>query len=346
MATKETLRTPAVEDYSKAIFTLESRSREPVSTNALAERLASQLPDIHLHVTASPAGPSGAGLSGSPDGVPGLAGRSAHGTVRVYLGYAPGCGITSAMLEEAGRRRSRGADVVVAAHDLQVGAKIEDTDVKLVRFPTADLPPNALHRLPSAVGRGVVLPISQGEFVLMSKLAGENSGYGLPSLIPPGMRAVSVRVNEVVSVAGFVVPGTRVDVLLTGNPSGGTDQQTTTVLENVAVIATGQKLERNSGGDPQTTPVITLLVSPDDAQKLTLASTQGRIQLSLRNPLDTKQSDLGAVNTSNIYKGVPAAAKAPVSTAPRVKHVSAPVEPTKPYSVEVIEGGKKTDTKF
>jgi pilus assembly protein CpaB len=243
-----------------------------------------------------------------------------------------------------------GSDVVVAAHELQVGAKIEDTDVKLVRFPTADLPPNALHYTKSAIGRGVVLPISQGEFILLTKLAGENAGYGMPSLIPTGMRAVSVRVNEVVSVAGFVVPGTRVDVLLTGNPTGAADQQTTTVLENVAVIATGHTLERNAGGDPQTTAVITLLVSPDDAQKLTLASTQGRIQLSLRNPMDTKQSELGAVNTSNIYKGVPApaAAKASVSTAPRVKHVSAPVEPSKPpsYSVEVIEGGKKTETKF
>ncbi len=98
------------------------------------------------------------------------------------------------------------------------------------------------------------------------------------------MRAVSVRVNEVIGVAGFVVPGTRVDVLLTGNPTNAADQRTTTVLENVAVIATGQKLERNTAGEPQLTPVITLLVSPDDAQKLTLATTEGKIQLSLRNP--------------------------------------------------------------
>src|SRR6266699_3766853 len=101
------------------------------------------------------------------------------------------------------------------------------------------------------LGRGVVVPIAKGEFVLPSKLAPENAGSGLPSLIPPGMRAVSVRVNEVVSVAVFVGPGTRVDVLLTGNPSGASEQQTTTVLENVAVIATGQRLERNAAGDPQ-----------------------------------------------------------------------------------------------
>ena len=141
----------------------------------------------------------------------------------------------------------------------------------------------------------------------------------MQSLIPPGMRAVSVRVNEVIGVAGFVVPGTRVDVLLTGNPSGAPDQQTTTVLENVAVIATGQKLERNTAGEPQLTPVITLLVSPDDAQKLTLATTQGKIQLALRNPLDTKQQELASVNTGPLYKGV---STPPPSTAPRPKSTS------------------------
>ena len=241
-----------------------------------------------------------------------------------------------------------GMDVVVAAEDLQVGAKIEDRDVKLVHFPIEALPAHCYRLLSQVVGRGVVLPISQGDFVLPSKLAGENAGFGLPSLIPPGMRAVSVRVNEVVSVAGFVVSGTRVDVLLTGNPAGGTEQQTSTVLENVAVIATGQKLERNAGGDPQMTPVITLLVSPDDAQKLTLASTQGRIQLALRNPLDTQQHEMGSVNTSALYRG---SAAAPPPVAPKLraaKHNTAVQAPAAPsvYSVEVIEGDKKETQKF
>jgi len=238
-----------------------------------------------------------------------------------------------------------GVDVVVAADDLQVGAKIEDHDVKLVHFPEADLPAHFYPKMSQVVGRGVVLPITKGEFVLPNKLAGEDAGFGLPSLIPPGMRAVSVRVNEVVSVAGFVVPGTHVDVLLTGNPAGAGDQQTSTVLENVFVIATGQKLERNAGGDPQMTPVITLLVSPDDAQKLTLASTQGRIQLSLRNPLDTKQGGTGSVNTASLYRG---GAPAPVVAKPReVRHtaVQPPAAPSV-YTVEVIQGSKKETTKF
>src|SRR5271169_6262429 len=139
-----------------------------------------------------------------------------------------------------------GEDVVVAANDLQVGAKIGDKDVRLARFPAGNLPAACFHQLSKVVGRGVVTPMVKGEFILPGKLAGESAGYGLPALIPPGMRAVSVRVNDTTSVSGFVLPGTRVDVLLTGNPQGSSEQQTNTVLENVAVIATGHQLERNA----------------------------------------------------------------------------------------------------
>lgn len=241
-----------------------------------------------------------------------------------------------------------GVDVVIAADDLQVGEKVGVNDAKLVHFPEGDLPPNAFHETSKVIGLGVILPISRGEFILPGKLAGENAGSGLPSLIPRGMRAISVRVNDVVSVAGFVVPGTRVDVLLTGNPSGSGDQQTTTVLENIAVLATGQKLERTSAGEPLATPVITLLVSPDDAQKLTLASTQGRIQLALRNPTDTKQEDLGAATTNALYKKV--STPTPTTTpAPRPRATRQPVmapPPPAPYTIEVIKGNKKDETKF
>ena len=151
--------------------------------------------------------------------------------------------------------------------------------------------------------RGVIIPINKGEFILPSKLAPENAGAGLPSLIPPGMRAVSVRVNEVVSVAGFVGPGTRVDVLLTGTPNGSSESQTTTVLQNVAVIAAGHTLERNANGEAQNTPVITLLASPEDAERVTLASSEGKIQLVLRNPFDTHEDSVDAANARGLYKG-------------------------------------------
>jgi pilus assembly protein CpaB len=205
------------------------------------------------------------------------------------LGGLLGSVVYRALQSRTGGDGPPGVEVVVAANDVPVGAKIEDKDVKVLRYPSADLPPNCFHLKSSVVGRGAILPIARGEFFLPSKLAGENGGSGMPSLIPPGMRAISVRVNEVIGVAGFVVPGTRVDVLLTDSPSGAPDQRTTTVLENVAVIATRQKLERNTVGEPLVTPVITLLVSPDDAQKLALAQAQGKIQLALRGPLDKEK---------------------------------------------------------
>jgi pilus assembly protein CpaB len=240
-----------------------------------------------------------------------------------------------------------GADVVVALNDIQVGARIEDRDVRIARFPASGLPPGAYAKKSQVLGRGVIIPISRGEFILPSKLAPENAGSGLPSLIPPGMRAVSVRVNEVVSVAGFVGPGTRVDVLLTGTPNGSTENQTTTVLQNVAVIASGHTLERSPSGEAQNTPVITLLASPEDAERLTLASSEGKIQLSLRNPLDTHQDSVDAANAKGLYKGgtVPAAPpKAPVHTAKQQKKTEKPPPSPSVLSVEVYKGDKKTVT--
>src|SRR6478752_2337239 len=259
------------------------------------------------------------------------------GFVARALGTIVSYSVYRTLQSKTGGDAAPGVEVVVAANDIAVGAKVGESDVKTVRYTAADLPANAFHLKTSVVGRGAILPIAKGEFFLPNKLAGENAGSGMPSLIPPGMRAISVRVNEVIGVAGFVVPGTRVDVLLTGNPSGAPEQQTTTVLENVAVIATGQKLERNTAGEPQLTPVITLLVSPDDAQKLTLATTQGKIQLALRNPLDTKQRDLSSVGANALYKGLPTPAPA---TAPRPKstgnHVvkTLAAAPPSAYSVE------------
>jgi pilus assembly protein CpaB len=154
------------------------------------------------------------------------------------------------------------------------------------------------------------------------------------------MRAVSVRVNEVVSVAGFVTPGTRVDVLLTGTPAGGSDQQTTTVLQNIAVLASGHTLERTSTGEAQTTAVITLLVTPDDAQRLALASSEGHIQLALRNPLDTRQEDVAASSTKGLYKMASAApARAPVHHVQTAKATPPPPASTG-VSVEVYQGDK------
>jgi len=238
-----------------------------------------------------------------------------------------------------------GVDVAVAANDLAVGAKLEDRDILMVRYPNSNLPNSVFSEKAKIVGRGVILPISKGDFLLPSKLAPINAGTGLPSLIPPGMRAVSVRVNDVVSVAGFVQPGSRVDVLLTGNTANG-ERQTTTVLTNVAVIAVGKNLERTANGDAQTAPVITLLVSPDDAQKLALAGQEGRIQLALRNPLDTHQPDVTATRESSLYPGGTAAASPPKPKIRKVTAIQAPPPQAQPYTVETIRGNKRDETKF
>ncbi len=235
-------------------------------------------------------------------------------------------------------------DVLVAARDIQIGTRVGEGDVRSVRFPSADLPAGFFTSRSKVVGRGAILPITKGEFLLPTKLAAENSGTGLPSLIPPGMRAVSVRVNDVVSVAGFVIPGTRVDVLLTGTPPGGKEPVTTTVLENALVRAVGQRIEGTSG-DPQTAAVITLLVSPEDAQKLTLATSEGRIQLSLRNLVDSEQQNLDSVRNTALYRG---ATPLP-DNAPKVhiaKSKPATPAPVVPYSIEVIRGHDVTTTKF
>jgi pilus assembly protein CpaB len=267
------------------------------------------------------------------------------GVLALALGAFVSFVVYKNMLAKTTANNEPGADVIVAANDLQVGSKLQDGDIRQVKVPASVIPPNSYKLKSQVLGRGVILPIKMGEFILPSKLADTGAGSGLPSLIPSGMRAVSVRVNEVVAVAGFVVPGTRVDVLLTGNPGSGNEQQTSTVLKNVAVIAAGQKLERNAAGEPQSTPVITLLVSPDDAQKLTLASSQGHIQLALRNPVDTKNDDLDPARIGPLYGNK--LAPAPV---PRLKVVKAPKAETPPpstgYKVEVIRGNKKDETKF
>src|ERR1700758_2915756 len=269
------------------------------------------------------------------------------GFVALALGAFVSFVVYKNLLSKSGGGNEPGAEVIVAANDIQVGAKVQDGDIRMVRVPVSVVPPNSFRSRSQLIGRGVILPIQRGEFILPSKLAAENAGSGLPSLIPPGMRAVSVRVNEVVAVAGFVVPGTRVDVLLTGNPQGASESQTTTVLENVLVIAAGQKLERNAAGEPQSTPVITLLVSPDDAQKLTLASSQGHIQLSLRNPVDTKKVDISSMKATGLYKNVtPVALPAPHPKPAKTAKAQPAPAPPDAYKVEVIRGNKVDETKF
>jgi pilus assembly protein CpaB len=234
--------------------------------------------------------------------------------------------------------------VVIAAKDLNVGQLITEADVRVMPMAVAALPQGAFHTLSQVIGRGVVLPMQANEVVLSTKIAGSDEGAGLPAMITHGMRAVSVKVNDVVSVAGFVVPGTHVDVIVTGNPTSSSDAvntTTTTVLQNVPVLAAGKRLQRDSEGKPQDVPVITLLVTPADAQLLTLASAEGRIQLSLRNPTDVEKKTTTAVRNAAIY-GITTPTPRP-KAAPTPK-VTGPV--TAVYNVEIIRGDKRDVAKF
>src|SRR5947209_7450529 len=178
--------------------------------------------------------------------------------------------------------------VAAAAHDLAIGKRIQADDLKLVTLDRKDLPRGVFVKTTDVVDRAVAVPIVAGEIVLNGKLAPKGSGEGLTALIEPGMRAVSVQVNEISGVSGFIQPGTRVDVLFTRVFSNG-DAATTTILQNVKVIAYGRQLDPGAKVDPRDTSrptVATLLVTQEQAEKLVLAGQRGRIQLALRNSLD------------------------------------------------------------
>ena len=206
--------------------------------------------------------------------------------------------------------------VMVAARSLPVGTLIGEMDIKLGAW-SGPLPANAISKKEDVIGRGVIANIYEGEPILDSRLAAKGAGAGLAATIPEGMRAVAVRVNEVVGVAGFVVPGMRVDILVMGQPPGGsagTGTITKTLLQNVEVLSAGQNIQKDAEGKPVTVQVVNLLVTPKDAEILSLASNDMRIQLILRNPLDTKESKPTGTNAAEILRS--GAAPKPVEASP------------------------------
>jgi len=178
--------------------------------------------------------------------------------------------------------------IVVATKDLPIGKRVDKTDVKLATVDRANLPKGAFLKTADVIDRPISVAMTTNEAILSTKLAAKGSGEGLTALIEPGTRAVSVQVNEISGVSGFIQPGTRVDVLFTRQFSNG-DAATTTILQNVKVLAYGKQLEAPARIDPRDTSkptVATLLVTQDQAEKLVLAMQRGKIQLVLRNALD------------------------------------------------------------
>ncbi|HWZ31305.1 MAG TPA: Flp pilus assembly protein CpaB [Bryobacteraceae bacterium] len=249
-----------------------------------------------------------------------------------------------------------GAKVVVATHNLQNGALIKDIDVKIADWG-GPVPTGAFTKTEDVVGRGVIEPIYDGEPLLESRVAQKGAGAGMAATIPSGMRAVAVRVNDVVGVAGFVTPGMRVDILIAGNPPGPGAQavgtQTKTLLQNVEVLSAGQNIQKDAEGKPVSVPVVNLLVTPDDAEILSLASNETRIQLVLRNPTDKETVTTRGTAVAYLFNGRDMKPPAPAKTRPVAAPRPAPLPPQAApapervnITVEVIHGSKKSETKF
>jgi pilus assembly protein CpaB len=192
-------------------------------------------------------------------------------------------------------------DVVVAARPLSVGLTVKASDVKVVKLPAQAFPKGGFSKPEDVLDRPVVANILAEEPILEGRLAQRGSGVGLAPIIPVGMRAVTVRVNDVVGVAGFVLPGMRVDVLITGNPPGNRTMMTKTILQNILVLSAGKTLQTDASGKPVDAPNVTLLVTPKQAELLTLAGNDGRIQLVLRNGGDQNIEKTSGMNLAAIY---------------------------------------------
>jgi pilus assembly protein CpaB len=229
--------------------------------------------------------------------------------------------------------------VVVAATDLDIGAQLTKDDVRVIQWPANAVPQGAIKDPSEVVDRGLVLPVIQNEPILPLKLASKEAGAGLPPVITPGLRAVSVRVNEVIGVAGYVVPGTRVDVVVTMSPTNKQEETTSKViLTDVQVLAAGTKIERDTEkGKPIPVNVVTLLVNPDESERLTLAATEGKIQLALRNPLDRDNPSTRGIRPAMLLGSAPPVRPGPRALPVPVKVAQAPDAPT----VEIIRGDKR-----
>lgn len=232
--------------------------------------------------------------------------------------------------------------IIVPARDLEIGTLIRDSDLTTAQWMGA--PPNGtILSKDAAIGRGVVSEVYKGEPIVDSRLAPVGSGGGLAATIKPGMRACAVKVNDVVGVGGFVLPGMRVDVLVSGNRPGAAQAEgpkVKTLLQNIEVLSAGSNIQKDNTGKPVQVPIVNLLVTPAQAEVLSLAGNETKIQLVLRNPLDTDTAKTPGIAMSNLFsEGAPKP----------VQHTPVQVEkpaPPKMYLVQVINGEKRTEEKF
>jgi pilus assembly protein CpaB len=246
--------------------------------------------------------------------------------------------------------------IVLAARDIDVGTVLKEEDVKLADWP-GSVPVGASMKTQDVVGRGITVAVYSKEPVIESRLAPRGAGGGLAAMIPRGMRAFAIRVNEVVGVAGFVVAGMRVDILISGNRPGGDQSQGTlskTLLQNIEVLSAGQDFKKDAEGKPIMVQVVNLLVTPEQAEQLSLAASQTTIQLVLRNPLDLDVAKTSGAAMRNLFNGGKFTPEVPPAPAPRQRAAAPPpvvkLPPPPPkkeeFTMEIIQGTKKNEMKF
>lgn len=245
---------------------------------------------------------------------------------------------------------SKMRNVVVATAELPVGVRIRSEDMRVTAVPQELAPAGAFSRTADVKDRVVTNAILKGEPVVPNRLAPPGSAPGLAPMIPPGFRAVSVRVNDVIGVAGFIQPGMRVDVLATGRLPSSEDSVTRTVLQNVVVLSAGQVLQPEPKGQAINAQVVTLQVRPDEAEVLTLTSGEGRIQLVLRNSADIAVQSTPGAHLVAVYRTGEQQPKHPPvnphpAPGPAKAQAAAPVvdAPPAPGKIEIIRGVNRVD---
>jgi pilus assembly protein CpaB len=243
--------------------------------------------------------------------------------------------------------------VLVAARNLEIGTLVKDSDFKLSDWPGA-LPAGAILKKEEAVGRGVVIAVFADEPLIESRLAPKGAGAGLAAAIKPGMRAVALHVSDINGLGGFVTPGMHVDVLISGtppnNPNPGAGAVAKTLLQNIEILSAGQNIQKDAEGKPIVVGLVNVLVTPEQAEILSLATNDTRIQLVLRNPIDSQVAKTKGAWLQELYTG---AAAGPAPVAPRRAHpvrVAQPAapapKPEAPFVLEIINGTRRTETVF
>lgn len=236
---------------------------------------------------------------------------------------------------------SKTTTVVAAATDIKLGSILHDKDLTTIKIVGA-APQGAILKPEDAIGRGVIANIYAGEPILNNRLAAPGSGGGLAATIPPGMRAAAVKVDEVVGVAGFVTPGMRVDVLISGNPPGTNNNAqgtlTKTLLQNLEVLSAGTDIQKDAEGKPKQVQVVNLLVTPQQAELLSLAGNETHIQLVLRNPTDTIMAKPQETSMAELFAD---------NNVPHVVRGHYVVRrKAETYTIKVINGAKQSESKF